>query len=116
MSEYAVGRLQLSPRYLAVLRELLQRHLPAVEVRAYGSRVTGKGHEASDLDLVVRNPHDLERETAGLPALRAALSESNLPLLVDIVDWARIPESFRQEIEAAYVVVQSEEENRANNG
>lgn len=109
MPEFAPERLQLPPRYLAVLRELLQRHLPATEVRAYGSRVTCKGHEASDLDLVVLNPLDLERETAGLPALRAALSESNLPLLVDIVDWARIPESFRQEMEAAYVVVQSGE-------
>lgn len=112
MSELAPERLHLSPRYLAMLRELLQRHLPAVEVWAYGSRVTGNGHEASDLDLVVRNPSDPQMETASLPALRAALSESNLPLLVDIVDWARIPESFRREIEAAYVVVQSGEKTR----
>jgi hypothetical protein len=38
--------------------------------------------------------------------LRDALVESNLPIRVDVVDWARIPEAFRREIERAYVVVQ----------
>lgn len=105
MPELGPERLQLSPRHLAMLRELLQRHLPSAEVWAYGSRVTGTSHETSDLDLVVRNPLDLAEEIAGLPALRGALSDSNLPLLVDVADWARIPERFRREIEAGYVVV-----------
>jgi predicted nucleotidyltransferase len=112
MPELAIGALHLTPRYLAILREHLQRHLPGAVVWVYGSRVTGKGHEASDLDLVVRNSADPEKETTVLSALRTALSESNLPLRVDIVDWARIPESFRREIEAAYVVVQSGEQVR----
>ena len=30
--------------------------------------------------------------------LRDAFSESNLPILVDVLDWAQIPDSFRQEI------------------
>lgn len=110
MPELAPERLHLSARHLALLRDLLQRHLQVAEVRAYGSRVSGKGHEASDLDLVVLNPSDPQMESVGLPHLRAALSESNLPLRVDVVDWARIPENFRQEIEAAYVVVQSGEQ------
>ncbi|MBE0503471.1 MAG: nucleotidyltransferase domain-containing protein [Desulfuromonadales bacterium] len=109
MPECGAGILQLSPRHLALLRELLLRHVPSSDVWAYGSRVTGQGHAASDLDLVVRNPRHPDIESNGLAALRAALSESNLPLRVDIVDWARIPESFQQEIEAAYVVVQSGE-------
>jgi len=109
MPECGAATLQLSPRHLTLLRELLLRHLPDAEVRAYGSRVTGQGHAASDLDLVVRNPRHPDIESNGLAALRTALSESNLPLRVDLVDWARIPESFQQEIEAAYVVVQSGE-------
>ncbi len=39
-----------------------------------------------------------------LDEVRDAFSESNLPILVDILDWAGIPDSFREEIERAGVV------------
>jgi predicted nucleotidyltransferase len=98
--------LMLAPRHREMLLDLLRRHLPTAEVWAYGSRVNGDCHEASDLDLVVRNPLDLLAEVEGIDELRDALVESNLPIRVDVVDWARIPEAFRREIERAYVVVQ----------
>jgi uncharacterized protein len=98
--------LMLASRHREMLLDLLRRHLPTAEVWAYGSRVNGDCHEASDLDLVARNPQDLLAEVDGLDELRDALVESNLPIRVDVVDWARIPEAFRREIERAYVVVQ----------
>ena len=106
MSSIALHRLDLRPQHLALLRQLLQQHLPQAEVWAYGSRVNGDGHEASDLDLVVRQPADLKQETNQLEDLRDALVESNLPIRVDVVDWARIPATFHREIERAYMVVQ----------
>jgi predicted nucleotidyltransferase len=84
----------------------LRAHVPHAEVWAYGSRVTGSGHEASDLDLVLRNPQNLYEETATLSDLKESFTESNLPIRVDIMDWARIPASFHREIERAHVVVQ----------
>lgn len=95
----------LSPRHMEILLSLLQRHIPDAEVWAYGSRVSGDCHEASDLDLVVRNPGVLT-EPFDLSGLKEALVESNLPIRVDLVDWARIPDPFRREIERAYLVVQ----------
>jgi len=89
-----------------MLLALLQRFVPTAEVWAYGSRVNGDCHEASDLDLVVLNPAAPGAELSGLADLKDALVESDLPIRVDVVDWARIPESFRREIERAYVVVQ----------
>ena len=65
---------------------------------AYGSRVNGTAYEGSDLDLFVRNPAGLDIPSLDLAALRQAFAESNLPILVDVLDWARIPESFRLEI------------------
>ena len=106
MPELALQRLDMQPQHLALLRELLQQHLPHAEVWAYGSRVNGNGHEASDLDLVVRQPLDLKQETPQLGEMREAFIESNLPIRVEIVDWARVPASFHREIEKAYVVVQ----------
>lgn len=107
MPERPQQTLALNPRHLAMLRALLQQHLPQAEVWAYGSRVNGNGHDASDLDLVVRQPNDLKQETPELGETQEAMSESNLPIRVEIIDWARLPSSFHREIEQAYVVVQT---------
>ncbi len=98
--------LDLPQKYLEQVKALLRTHVPHAEVWTYGSRVTGISHVASDLDLVLRNPRNLLEETSTLYDLKEAFTESNLPIRVDIMDWARIPESFRCEIERAYVMVQ----------
>jgi predicted nucleotidyltransferase len=100
-------KLDLKPDYLRLLLDLVKKHLAEAEVWAYGSRVNGGGHDGSDLDLVVRNPADLGRPQKNIYRLRDALSESNLPLLVEVQDWARIPEDFRREIERQHVVIRS---------
>jgi predicted nucleotidyltransferase len=99
--------LDLKPKHLHLLLDVLARHAPDAEVWAYGSRVNGGGHDGSDLDLVVRNPSGLDRPQERLWALRDALSESNLPMLVDVLDWARIPEDFRNEIERQHLVLRA---------
>ena len=93
--------LDLPQKYLQQVQALLHEHVPDAEVWAYGSRVSGGGHEASDLDLVLRNPADLRAESRALFDLKEAFVESNLPIRVDVMDWARIPESFHREIASA---------------
>ena len=84
--------------------------MPGVEVWAYGSRVSGRSHEGSDLDLVLRGP-DLQRIPSGqLMDLTEALEESNVPIIVQTHDWARLPERFHREIEREYVVLVGKEE------
>ena len=92
-----------------MIQKILTVHLPETEVIAYGSRVTGTGHEGSDLNLVVRNRHNPVMPVRNLAEVRGAFSESNIPILVDILDWARISDSFREEIERVGVVVFSGE-------
>ncbi|HTA30255.1 MAG TPA: nucleotidyltransferase domain-containing protein [Candidatus Cybelea sp.] len=98
-------KLDFKPDHLRLLLHVLGLHAPEAEVWAFGSRVNGDGHEGSDLDLVLRNPARLTEPQKQLGALRDALSESNIPILVDVLDWARIPEHFRREIERHHVVV-----------
>jgi len=98
--------LHLPPRYLEIVLDILRRYLPQAEVWAYGSRVNGDHYDASDLDLVARRPDDLSRRQPDLDEVAAAFSDSDLPILVQILDWARIPPAFREEIEAGYVVLQ----------
>lgn len=87
-------RLELRPRWLEMVTGILAAHLPDAEVIAYGSRVNGTCHDGSDLDLVARNRHNPLLLVGNLGAVRDAFSESNLPILVDIQDWSRIPDSF----------------------
>lgn len=97
--------LDLSPAHLRQVLDVLERTVPHAEVWAYGSRVNHTAHEGSDLDLVVRNPGGLEVPQKGLHHLRDALEESNLPFVVEVRDWARIPEEFRHDIERQPMVV-----------
>ena len=98
--------LNLNPRYVAMLLELIARCVPApVAVWAYGSRVNGNAHDGSDLDLVLRGP-DLQALPAGvISRFREELTESNLPIFVDVHDWALLPPAFHPRILDRYEVV-----------
>ncbi len=98
--------LDLKPEHLHILREILQAVVPNCDVWAYGSRVHGHSHDASDLDLVVCRPNAPDQPLATLSELQETLVESPLPMLVQVMDWARIPESFKEEIRRGYVVIQ----------
>jgi len=100
-------KLDLKPAHLLLLLDILEKHAPEAEVWAYGSRVHGGGHDGSDLDLVVRNPANPDQPQKQLHMLRDALRESRLPMLVDVLDWARLPEEFRREIEQRHVIVRA---------
>lgn len=99
--------LDLSERHLRQLQAILRIYVPDCEVWAYGSRVTGKGHEGSDLDLVVRQPQALTEPCGHLADLREALQNSNLPILIDTHDWANLPPGFHAEIAVAHLVIQT---------
>jgi predicted nucleotidyltransferase len=100
------GTLAMQPRHLEELRRLIAAHLPNEEVWAYGSRVAGTAHETSDLDLVVRHPADLHaRQGAAFRELEEAIRESNLPVLIELLDWACLPPSFWENIVAQHVVL-----------
>jgi predicted nucleotidyltransferase len=98
--------LDLRSKDLTLLHDLMARHLPAeVAVWAYGSRVNGNNHEASDLDLVLRTPDLTPLPGHLLSEFREALTDSNLPIFVDAHDWATLPASFHPRILARYEVV-----------
>lgn len=96
-------RLHLPARYGRALRALLRRHLPDVEAWAYGSRVTGRSHNGSDLDLVLRGKDLAAIPARRLRAFRDAVEESTIPIMVEARDWARLPGHFQQEIQRCHV-------------
>ena len=101
----AENRLHLLPRHRLVLEALLRKHLPDVEVWAYGSRVNERSHGGSDLDLALRGPGLNEIPINSLADFEDAVRESNIPFLVEARDWTSLPERFHQEIARNYVVL-----------
>ncbi len=80
------------------LQQLIADYLPNIRIWAYGSRVTGKAQDASDLDIVLRS-----KELHPIPAHQfkrfiEAVQDSNIPILIDIHDWSDLPISFHEEI------------------
>ena len=96
-------RLHLPQRYREQVEAILRDKMPNADVWAYGSRVDGTSYDTSDLDLVVRSPGLKPISARDMQALREAFSDSNIPLLVDTHDWARLPDSFHREIEKNYI-------------
>ena len=85
-----------------------------IEIWAYGSRVNGDNHDASDLDLVIRTIDDAPLDFDALLDFQEQIQESNIPILVQVMDWNKIPESFHSNILKKYQVVYSNEQGIAN--
>ena len=98
-------KVDLRPDHWAIVRDALRRHVPDREVLAFGSRATWTAKEYSDLDLAVMGEEPLSLRTAA--ALDEELGDSDLPFKVDVVDWARIDDSFREIIRRNAVAVQN---------
>lgn len=98
--------LDIRPDHLAIVRQILQRHIPHYEVLAFGSRVRGNAKPYSDLDLVVmtaKQPLTLAEHAD----LADAFSESDLPWKVDLADWCLIDDEFKEIIRQQYYVIQA---------
>lgn len=99
-------KFDLDPEDLLQVKTILKQWVPNLEIWAYGSRVNGNCHAASDLDLVIRNPESLQQPTRNIAALKQAFRDSDLPIIIDVMDWAQLPDSYRAEINKRHVVVQ----------
>jgi predicted nucleotidyltransferase len=95
--------LDLNPKYIAIIQDILNNHIPRHVVWVYGSRIKGTAHEGSDLDLVIA-PSERKISDEQLSAIKAAFSESDVPILIDINDWNTIPSQFKLEIEKKHEV------------
>ncbi len=89
---------------LAVVQDILRRHVPAHEVWAFGSRISGKAWQYSDLDLAIIS--DTPLSFGDHAALADEFAESDLPFRVDILEWARTDDEFRRIVSARKVVIQ----------
>ena len=94
--------INLKKEHLEELRNIFEKYCPKTEIWAYGSRVKGDSHSGSDLDLVVKSFND---ENKTITELRHLLNESNIPFLIDINEFDKLPTCFQEEIKKSYVKI-----------
>lgn len=87
------------------LHEIFSSFNESFEVWAYGSRVNGTAHEGSDLDLVVRGTNLQEVPRKVMIKMKQKITDSNIPILVDLFEWTSLPETFRKNIEAQHEIL-----------
>ena len=94
-----------------ILCQLAQEIFPSgTEIWAYGSRIKGTNHDASDLDLVIHFDSDSVSESEFFEQLsnfKEALQESTIPIFVQVFAWSQIPESFKANIQQEYKILYS---------
>ena len=88
--------LDLPIKDVKLVRRILDLHVPTAKVLAYGSRVRGFARKFSDLDLALDTGGPIAWSVLG--DLREALSESDLPIKVDLIDLNGIPERIRESV------------------
>jgi predicted nucleotidyltransferase len=97
--------IDLDEKYLDEIRWILTGKVPDCEVRAFGSRLEGKAKKFSDLDLVLVGGEKLNWRRIEL--LKDAFSSSDIPIIVDVIDWHAISDEFRAIIENNYEIIQN---------
>lgn len=97
--------IDIAPRDWADVIRILHEQVPSMEVWAFGSRAKHTAKPYSDLDLALMTQQPLSLDE--LATITDAFATSDLPIRVDVVDWAATSEAFRKLIEHDKVVVQA---------
>jgi predicted nucleotidyltransferase len=96
--------LALTPAELQEVQAILREQVPHLEVWAFGSRTKGTAKPYSDLDLALITHAPLS--LAQLASVTHAFDNSDLPMRVDLVDWAATTAAFRAIIERDKIPIQ----------
>ena len=82
--------------YKKEILETIHKFLPTVRIYLFGSRARKTQKEGSDIDLALDIGSSIELST--ILTIKEALSETTIPVFIDIVDIHAIPDYLKQEI------------------
>lgn len=97
-----VTDLFLEDKHLKTLINIFEQVCPHATICAFGSRVKNQAHDGSDLDLSVL---DWGGQNENLTSLKTALKDSDLPFMVDVSDFKKLPETFQEEILKKNIII-----------
>lgn len=96
----------ISKKHISIIEKLANLVFSdPIEIWAFGSRVSGSGHEGSDLDIVIKSK--TKSNWKEIAKFKQLLQESDIPFLIDVLIWDLIPEGFKNNILEEYEVLVS---------
>lgn len=93
--------LQLEKRHWEIIQQILSKY--PYKVYAYGSRVKGNARKLSDLDLCYYD--DIPCSVTG--EMQEEFTQSNLPFIVELVNWKNMRPAFQKLIQKDLVLISS---------
>lgn len=85
------------------IKQILNANVPNYKALMFGSRVYGTARKFSDIDIALIGPGKIDwRE---IESLKDIFAESDLPMIVDIVDFNSVAKSFKRIINKNYEVI-----------
>lgn len=98
-------KIDIKPEHYKIVQSILKKHLPEdTKVFVFGSRAKNCARVFSDLDLLLHANTPLSMQI--LANLAFDFEESDLPYKVDLVDWMRITEAFRNNISSQCIAIE----------
>jgi type I restriction enzyme S subunit len=89
--------MDLAADHQRIVLEILRGYSPrGAKTWVFGSRATGRARRYSDLDLAIDAGRRLTLDE--IAALAEAFSDSDLPYMVDLVDWHGLDIQWRESI------------------
>jgi uncharacterized protein len=76
-----------------------------IEIWAYGSRVNGNSHEASDLDIVIHSEGKTLQLRNEFNLFQKEIENSNIPIIVQSFLWSSLPENMQGVILKNYEIL-----------
>lgn len=99
-----IKQLHLNETQLAIIHETIEKTLPSSsKVFLFGSRTTAHHTERSDIDLLIDAQRALTIQE--IEAINYAFMLSNLPQMVDIVDYHACEPTFIAEIQDSLISI-----------
>ena len=78
------------------LVSIILKHVPDAQLKLFGSRANNTAKEFSDVDIAIITQDKLD--LAKLTILKDEVAQSDFPYMVDLIDWHRVSDEFREHI------------------
>lgn len=96
--------IDLTQEQISIINRILASNVPGYEVWAFGSRINKSSSKHSDLDLAIISSDTIDWHV--IEDLRDSFASSNLPFIVDVIDFSSLDDGIASGIKKEHVVIQ----------